>query len=123
MPLRALGVDGGSSFDVIQAVRYAAGLSNDSGTLPARPADIINLSLGSSFFSQSEQSVYDQVRARGIIVIASAGNESTSAPSYPAGYDGVVSVSFEHRRCRPWRLQPDRPERRRHRRRRGQHAR
>ena len=93
MPLRALGVDGGSTFDVIQAVRFAAGLSNDSGTFPARPADIINLSLGSSFFSQSEQNVFDQVRARGIIVIASAGNESTSAASYPAGYDGVISVS------------------------------
>ena len=36
MPLRALGVDGGDSFDVIQAVRFAAGLSNSSGTVPAQ---------------------------------------------------------------------------------------
>ncbi|MEM6709437.1 MAG: S8 family serine peptidase, partial [Pseudomonadota bacterium] len=27
MPLRALGVDGGTTFDVIQAMRFAAGLS------------------------------------------------------------------------------------------------
>jgi serine protease len=93
MPLRALGVDGGSSFDVIQAVRYAAGLPNDSGTLPGQPADIINLSLGSSFFSASEQNLYDQVRSLGIIVVASAGNESSSSASYPSGYQGVLSVS------------------------------
>ena len=47
MPLRVLGTNGeGTSYDVDQAVRYAAGLANDSGTLPARAADIINLSLG-----------------------------------------------------------------------------
>ncbi len=93
MPLRALGVDGGSSFDVIQAVRFAAGLANDSGTLPAQPADIINLSLGSSFFSASEQALYNQVRDLGIIVVASAGNESSSSASFPSGYQGVLSVS------------------------------
>jgi len=93
MPLRALGVGGGTAFDVIQAVRYAARLSNSSGTVPARRADIINLSLGSSFFSSAEQDVYDQVRAAGIIVVASAGNTSSTAPSYPAAYAGVLDVS------------------------------
>jgi len=93
MPLRALGVDGGDSFDVIQAVRFAAGLTNNSNTLPDQPADIINLSLGSSFQSESERALYDQVRALGIIVVASAGNSSSSLPSYPAGYAGVVGVS------------------------------
>lgn len=93
MPLRALGVGGGTAFDVIQAVRYAAGLSNDSGTVPARRADVINLSLGSSFFSSAEQDVYDQARAAGIIVVSSAGNTSSTAPSYPAAYTGVLAVS------------------------------
>ena len=93
MPLRALGVDGGTSFDVLQAIRFAAGLSNDSGTVPARRADIINLSLGSSFSSQTEQDTINQARAAGVIIIAAAGNESTTAPSYPAAYSGVVSVS------------------------------
>ncbi|NND69302.1 MAG: S8 family serine peptidase, partial [Halioglobus sp.] len=47
MPLRALGVDGGgTTYDVEQAVRYAAGLPNDSNTVPPQAADIINLSLG-----------------------------------------------------------------------------
>lgn len=93
MPIRVLGVDGGSSFDVIQGVRYAAGLSNDSATVPPQRADIINLSLGGGGFSQAEQQTYDEVRAAGVIVVSSAGNESSSTSGYPAAYEGVVSVS------------------------------
>ncbi len=93
MPVRALGVDGGTTYDVIQAIRYAAGLSNDSNTTPPRRADIINLSLGSSFSSQTEQNTIDQVRNAGVIVIAAAGNDASSNPSFPAAYAGVVSVA------------------------------
>ena len=94
MPLRALGAGGaGTTYDVDQAVRFAAGLANDSGTLPARPADIINLSLGGAPFSQSSQALYRQVRAAGVVMVASAGNEASSRPSYPAAYDGVISVA------------------------------
>lgn len=94
MPLRALG-DGGSgtSYDVRQAVRYAAGLANDSGTRPARPAQVINLSLGGGPFSAVDQQLYDEVRARGVVVVAAAGNEASLAPQYPASYRGVISVS------------------------------
>lgn len=45
IPVRVLGVGGGTTYDVDQGVRYAAGLTNDSGTVPAEVADIINLSL------------------------------------------------------------------------------
>ena len=93
MPLRVLGITGGSTFDIQQAVLYAAGLPNDSGTVPDPPADIINLSLGGPGFSATDQAVFNEVRDRGVMVIAAAGNENTSAPSYPAAYDGVVSVS------------------------------
>ena len=93
MPLRVLGRDGGSTFDVVQAVRYAAGLANAAGVLPDVPADIINLSLGSDFASQTEQDTYTAARQAGAIIIASAGNDSSALPSYPAAYDGVVSVS------------------------------
>ena len=93
MPMRALGLNGGSSYDVLQAARYAAGLSNDSGRVPDQPADIINMSLGSPFFSQATQDTFTEIRNRGVIVIASAGNESSGEPNYPAAYNGVVSVS------------------------------
>ena len=50
MPVRVLGVNGGTQYDVMQGVRYAAGLPNDSGTVPPKTADIINLSLGGGGF-------------------------------------------------------------------------
>ena len=93
MPVRALGVDGGTTYDVVQAVRYAAGLPNDSNGVPPRRADIVNLSLGSSFSSQVEQNTIDQARNAGVIVIAAAGNDASSNPSFPAAYTGVVSVA------------------------------
>lgn len=93
MPVRALAATGGTSYDVRQAVRFAAGLENDSGTVPDRPADVINLSLGGAGFSNSSQDLYNELRDLGIVVVAAAGNESTTAPSYPAAYDNVFSVS------------------------------
>jgi len=93
MPLRVLGIGGGTSYDIHQAIRYAAGLFNDSDTFPTNKADIINLSLGGGGYSQTEQNAYTAVRNAGVIIIAAAGNESTSQLSYPASYDGVVSVS------------------------------
>jgi serine protease len=93
MPLRALGRGGGTSYDVLQCVRYAAGLSNDSPVVLAEPVDIINLSLGGGGYSQTEQDVYTAARNRGVIIVAAAGNSASSAPSYPAAYDGVISVS------------------------------
>lgn len=93
MPLRALGIDGGSTFDVIQAMRYAARLDNVSGTIPPVRADVINMSLGSDFHSEAEQQAVNQVRARGVFLVASAGNESSRVPSYPAAYNGVIGVS------------------------------
>jgi len=93
MPVRALGTLGGANYDIIQSVRFAAGLSNDSGTVPAQKADIINLSIGGPGFSQAAQDAFNEVRAEGVIVVAAAGNENTSLLSYPASYAGVVSVS------------------------------
>jgi len=96
MPLRVLGQNGAESYDILQAVRYAAGLANDSGiTLNAsQRAEVINLSLGRvGGYSQLEQNVYTAVRDAGVIVVAAAGNENNSAFSYPASYAGVISVS------------------------------
>ena len=94
MPVRALGLNGeGTSFDIIEAVKYAAGLSNVSGLLPDQKADIINLSLGGPSSSKAEQEVYDQVRAEGVIVVAAAGNDGSITPLYPASYSNVISVS------------------------------
>ncbi len=93
MPLRAIGQGGGTDFDILQAVRYAAGFDNDSGTLPAQKADIINLSLGGGSFSPVAQELFTEIRGEGITVVAAAGNSASNTPFYPAAYEGVLSVS------------------------------
>ena len=94
MPVRVVGQYGGTSYDVIQGIYYAAGLQNISGTLPERRADIINLSLGSYGRSAAEQQAIDAVRAAGVIVVAAAGNDASNANEFwPAGAEGVVTVA------------------------------
>jgi len=102
MPLRVCGRplrqnEGGcSTYDIVEAMRFAAGLPNDSGTVPARRADVINFSLGGNLSSSAEQAVIDQVRAAGVVVVAAAGNLEIGRqpyPVYPAAYPGVIGVS------------------------------
>ena len=93
MPLRVLGKYGGTDADIIQAIRYAARLSNSSGGVPALKADVINMSLGGPGSSTAFQDTVTAARNQGVIIIAAAGNESSSVVSYPAGYSGVVAVS------------------------------
>ncbi len=94
MPLRVLGFQGsGTDYDIDQAVRFASRLENDSGTVPPRRADILNLSLGGPGFNQASQNLLAQARNAGVIVIAAAGNDTTNVPKYPAAYEGVLSVS------------------------------
>lgn len=99
MPVRVLGEGGGFASDIIAGVCYSAQLTNidhsgcSNSNQASKAADIINLSLGGIGASQIEQAVYDAVISKGIIVIAAAGNESTSTPVYPAAYPNVISVA------------------------------
>lgn len=93
MPLRALGYGGaGTMSDILEAVKYAAGLETNIGITLDEPVDIINLSLGSTAYSAIAESVYAQVREQGVIVVAAAGNEKSDNVIYPAGYETVVAV-------------------------------
>lgn len=93
MPMRVLGLEGGTSFDLIQAILYAAGLENASGQVPTQRADVINMSLGGGGFSSSEASAITAARNAGVIIVAAAGNSGSANQEYPASYDGVVSVA------------------------------
>jgi hypothetical protein len=97
-PVRVLGTTGsGSFFDIAQGILYAAGLpaSNGAGGVVQAPtgARIINLSLGGP---SNQQVLHDAVKAAtaaGSLLVVAAGNENTSAPSYPAAYPEVLTVS------------------------------
>ncbi|MBA3477114.1 MAG: S8 family serine peptidase, partial [Lautropia sp.] len=99
MPVRVLGTEGaGSLYDILQGVRFAAGMTTDAGVAPARRADVINLSLGAAVSCDPLlQELFNEVRARGSLVVAAAGNESQEslvAPvSFPANCPNVFSVA------------------------------
>ena len=80
MPVRVIDVNGeGTDYDLAQGVRYAAGLANDSGTLPPRAAKIINVSITDPEqvkVSAVLQSAFHRATGEGAIVVAAAGNEA-----------------------------------------------
>jgi serine protease len=97
LPVRVLGQDGGTSFDIRRGLCFAAGLSTgpscDGVPVNRRPADVINLSLGGTDPSLIEAELIDELLAAGSIIVAAAGNNASSQPFYPAAYDGVIAVS------------------------------
>lgn len=56
-------------------------------------ANIINLSLGSEGDCQFLHNLIQQVTGAGVVVYAAAGNNSSSAPFYPAAYPEVIAVT------------------------------
>lgn len=56
-------------------------------------ATIINMSLSGSTHSSVEELAFANLFNDGILLIAAAGNQGTSAYRYPAAYDSVISVS------------------------------
>ncbi|HEX5310626.1 S8 family serine peptidase [Aquabacterium sp.] len=94
LPVRVLGKCGGYDSDIIAGMRWAAGLSVDgvSGEQAQPRARVLNVSLGSTGeCSQAYQEAVDAVRARGVVVVASAGNGSRTVDT-PANCRGVIAV-------------------------------
>jgi len=92
MPLRVLGFGGGTDADIANAILYAAGLPNGSGTVPAQAANVINMSLGGPGYNQTLADAVAAARNAGVVIFAASGNDNTTVPSYPAAYDGVISI-------------------------------
>ena len=56
---------------------------------------IINMSFGGPEYSQAIQDAIDYAHAHGVVVVAAAGNDASTAPFYPASNAYVVSVGNE----------------------------
>jgi hypothetical protein len=84
MDVQVMSADGvGDTFTVAQGIRAAV----DAG------AGVINMSLGTRGDSRMLAEAVRYAQQNGVLVVASAGNEGVSRVSYPAAYDGVLSVA------------------------------
>lgn len=84
MPIKVLNSSGsGYTSDICEGIYWAV----DHG------ARVINMSLGGPYFDQASQDAVNYAYSKGVIVIAAAGNDNTSSPSYPAALNHVVAVS------------------------------
>lgn len=93
LPVRVLGKCGGYDSDIIDAMRWAGGLSVSGMTTNPNPARVINLSLGGSgSCSTAYQEAINELAAVGVVVVAAAGNDGL-AVGVPANCSGVVAVA------------------------------
>ena len=70
-----------------------AGIVNCVAYLGAQGAKVISLSLSSSANSRTLADAVAAATNGGALLVAAAGNDGSSAPSYPAAYPQVVSVA------------------------------
>lgn len=94
LPVRVLGKCAGYRSDILQGMRWAAGLTVPGVPNNPYPAQIINLSLGGvGSCPASYRTVIDELLARGVLVVASAGNSIGGPVDYPANCPGVLAVA------------------------------
>jgi thermitase len=86
--VRVLDANGsGSLDDVANGIYHAV----DNGV------KVVSLSLGGPSGATSLQNAVNYAASKGVVVVAAAGNESTSAPSYPAYYSNAIAVAATDR--------------------------
>lgn len=92
LPVRVLGKCGGFDADILDGMRWAAGLHVPGIPDNPYPARIENMSLGAvGKCPASYQTVIDELVAKGVLVVTSAGNEGGPVEA-PANCRGVAAV-------------------------------
>jgi serine protease len=98
-PVRVLGKCGGTTADINDAIRWAAGLPVSGVPNNPTPAKVINMSLGTPpgtpcSMSPSTQSAINDAAAMGATVVVAAGNDATDASQvFPASCNNVITVA------------------------------
>lgn len=91
IPVKVLNQNGsGWSSVVARGIVYVADLK--AGPLAGKPV-VINMSLGGPELEAVEQAAIDYAISKGVVVVASAGNEGEAGMGYPGAYAPVISVA------------------------------
>ncbi|MBT2678802.1 S8 family serine peptidase [Bacillus sp. ISL-35] len=83
MPVDVFAGDGANVYDVAEGIMYAVD----------HKADILNLSLGSYYYSYPLEYAVSYAKSKGVLVVAAAGNDDSSEYTYPAALPSVLGVS------------------------------
>lgn len=81
---RVLGPTGGSSSDIMAGVRWLVETAS---------CKLVNMSLGGGGKSKTEERFYTEMRSKGALVVAAAGNNGRKSLLFPAGYPPNISVA------------------------------
>lgn len=83
IPFKIVNKDGGKLSDIIKAIDLAINAN----------AQVINMSLGVADESASLEEILEKATEQEIIIVAAAGNFSSSDEFYPAAYDETIAVA------------------------------
>ena len=84
MPIKVLNSKGiGDDYQVAEGIVYAT----------LHGAKVVNLSLGGSDFSVTEQKACQYAYENGVVLVAAAGNDNENSLDYPAAFSTVIPVS------------------------------
>lgn len=72
---------------------YSSTLVDAANRCANAGAKVINMSLGGSFSSSTENTAFQNLYNQGVLSVAAAGNGGNTRNSYPASYNSVVSVA------------------------------
>ncbi len=110
LPVRVLGVEGGTTADIISGIYWAAGIHRAG--LPDNPnkANVINLSIGgySNGCDSGTEAALAAAKAAGVTVVTAAGNDNPSADhlayaslSYPGNCYPTINVGSSGKSGKP----------------------
>ena len=93
IPIRAFDENGfTSAFHLMQSIEFAL----------RHGARVMSLSWGSETRSEFLGDALEAARLQGLVIVASAGNEPTGQPHYPAAYPSVIGVGALGPDGKPW---------------------
>ena len=83
LPVKVLGDNG---YGDMAAIANGITWATDQG------ADVINMSLGGPYASETQRRACDYAYDRGVVLVAASGNEFARSVGYPAAFDTVIAV-------------------------------
>jgi serine protease len=96
LPVRVLGKCGGYDSDIIDGMRWAAGIAVPGVPLNQNPAQVLNMSLAGTSgdpCTSIYQTAINEIVGKGEVIVVAAGNDGLSNVSPPANCLGVIAVT------------------------------